>query len=78
MPHADGAPHPESSAATFLNAAKPASQSAWLKLAETMTRTLAVPLGTIGKTIGDAKTPSSNSFALRGVQGVVEPARLVT
>ena len=33
-------------ALTFLKAARPASQSALLKLAETMTRTLAVPLGT--------------------------------
>jgi|TARA_B110001469_G_scaffold105858_1_gene105409 hypothetical protein len=31
---------------TFLKAARPASQSALLKLAETMTRTLAVPFGT--------------------------------
>ena len=35
-----------SAALTFLKAARPASQSALLKLAETMTRTLAVPLGT--------------------------------
>jgi hypothetical protein len=35
-----------SSAFTLLNAARPASQSSLLKLAETMTRTRAVPLGT--------------------------------
>ena len=35
-----------SAALTFLKAARPASQSALLKLAETMTRTLAVPFGT--------------------------------
>ena len=46
-----------SSALTLWKAASPASQSSCEKLAETMTRTRAVPLATIGKTIGEAKTP---------------------
>ena len=36
---------------------------ALLKLADVMTRMRAVPFGTIGKQIAEAKTPSSNSRA---------------
>ena len=53
----------QSSAFTLSKALSPASQSSSLKLAETMTRTRAAPLATIGKTMGEAKTPSSKSRA---------------
>eukprot|EP00966_Prymnesium_polylepis_P306685 7086884-Prymnesium_polylepis.1 len=56
-----------SSAFTFWKAARPASQSSWLKLADTITRTRALPLATIGKTIGEAKTPSSNNRVLNAL-----------
>ena len=67
LPTRDGQynPHGTSSALTLLNASRPASQSSWLKLAETMTRTRAAPRATIGNTIGEAKPPSSKSLALR-------------
>jgi len=59
--------HFASASLTRLKAASPASQSSLLKEAETITRTRALPLATMGKMMGEAKTPSSKSFALKAL-----------